>query len=169
MKLDDAIAAQKPLVQRLLDGVAAIGADPFASWRIDRGDLCRINDRKMRSSDVPGPDLAILIPHGFPRTRYRLREHCQCRVARAVELQRAHLGNEIAQGASSSALQDVDYSFGVVPLQVACALIFAEQASSKRGNGIEIIHGPWVSEENVDASVALKSAWCQVNQGSESI
>jgi N-carbamoyl-L-amino-acid hydrolase len=28
MKLDDAIAAQKPLVQSLLDGVAAIGADP---------------------------------------------------------------------------------------------------------------------------------------------
>jgi N-carbamoyl-L-amino-acid hydrolase len=28
MKLDEAIAAQKPLVQRLLDGVAAIGADP---------------------------------------------------------------------------------------------------------------------------------------------
>jgi N-carbamoyl-L-amino-acid hydrolase len=28
MKLDEAVAAQKPLVQRLLDGVAAIGADP---------------------------------------------------------------------------------------------------------------------------------------------
>ncbi len=28
MKLDEAIAAQKPLVQSLLDGVAAIGADP---------------------------------------------------------------------------------------------------------------------------------------------
>ena len=28
MKLEQAIAAQKPLVQKLLDGVAAIGADP---------------------------------------------------------------------------------------------------------------------------------------------